>query len=340
MTVLGPLSPDDLGITLPHEHIFIDVSCWYLAPTEASQIARVEEPVRLDNLWWVKQNLFCNKDNFLLSDVRESTEEVMEYKRYGGGSIVDVTNLGIGRDPLAIRDVSIETGVNVIMGSGYYVGLSHPPEFSNRKEEEITEEIVRDVVVGVGNTGIRAGIIGEIGIEDIEKNRDEEKSLRAAVRAQKETGAPLTIHPPFDRQCERIIEILEEEGADLERVIMCHSELFYEDTLEYTLMIADAGFYIEYDTWGFEGNWPRAGLVEPSDTQRLKGIEKLIRKGHLDQLLLSQDVCNKVMSMAYGGSGRAHILRDCLTLFNQAGITGEEIHRMLVENPKRILQFV
>ena len=340
-TVLGPITPEELGITLPHEHILIDLSCYFMEPTEASQKAYIDEPVRIDNQWWIWQNSVSNKDNLLMADIRESTEEVMEFRRFGGKSIVDVTNIGIGRDPMALKNISAETGVNIIMGSGYYVGTSHPPDMSQKSEEEIAEEIIRDVKEGVGSTGIRAGIIGEIGINDIEKDRNEEKVLRAAIIAQKKTGAPLSIHPSlFQRQCEPIIDVLDEESIDMKRVIMCHTELYVDESMDYTFMLADTGMYIEYDTWGLEGNWPAFNLIEPSDTQRLKGIEKLIMNGNLDQLLISQDICMKMMQMAYGGTGFAHILREILPIFRHAGITEEEITRMLVENPKKILAFV
>lgn len=341
MTVQGPVSPQELGVTMAHEHLLADLSCWFQEPKGASSKARIYEPVRLDNLWWIKQNLFSNKDNLLLTDVRESTREVMEFKRFGGNSIVDVNNIGIGRDPISLRNISMETGLNIIMGSGYYTSISHPTDLSRKTEDEIAAEIIRDIEVGVGETGIPAGIIGEIGLSDIVQSPDEEKVLRAAIAAQKATGAPLTIHPSFkQRQCERIIEVLDEEGADFKRTILSHTELFFDESLEYTYMLAETGLYMDYDTFGLEGNWPGIGLFEPSDTQRVKAIEKLIQNGYLDQILLSQDVCMKVMRMAYGGYGYAHIMRDVLPLFRKEGISGDEIEVMLVENPKRILQFV
>ena len=340
MTVLGPLSPERLGITLAHEHLLIDLMCIFREPSGAGEKIHVGEPLRLDNLWWVKQNMFSSKDNILLSDARESAEEVMEYKRFGGGTIVEVTNRGIGRDPISLRCISRETGINIIMGSGYYVASAHPPDMSDKTEEEIAEEIIRDIKEGVGGTGIKAGIIGEIGISDILKNPNEEKSLRAAIMAQRETGAPLTIHPPIQRQFERIIEILEEEGAEMGRVIMSHTQRHMDASMDYIFMLADTGVYIEYDTWGLEGNWPDIGVSLPSDTQRLNGIMKLIENRYLDQVLLSQDICLKMMLMAYGGTGYAHILRDILPLFRHAGVTEDEIRTMLIDNPKRILEFV
>ena len=341
MTVLGPIKPEELGVTMTHEHLLIDLDCNFMKPNGASQIAHINEPVSLENLWWVRQNPISNRDALTLTDISETTKEVMEFKRYGGSSMVDVTNIGIGRDPTALRDISSETGINVIMGAGYYVALSHKPDMDEKSEDEIAEEIIRDVTKGVGETDIRSGIIGEIGVSDILKNRNEEKSLRAAVMAQKATGAPLTIHQSIgEPQGGKVIEVLEEEGADLNRVIMSHTEAHLDETMEYTFMLADAGLYVEYDLWGFDGDFPDVEMWFPSDTQRVKGIEKLIQNGYLDQLLLSQDVCNKIMTMAYGGFGRAHILRDIIPLFRHAGITEEEIKTMLVDNPKRILEFV
>ena len=341
MTVLGPISPDELGITMTHEHLLIDLTCYMQnLPTNASLKPLMYEPLRLDNLWWVRQNPNIHRDNLLLTDVEQITGELMELKRFGGNSIVDVTSVGIGRDPTAIRNISIETGINVIMGSGYYFAASHPPGMSQKTQEEVTEEIISDIKEGVGETGIKSGIIGEIGISDIYNEPNEEKVLRAAVVAHKETGAPLSIHPALTRQCERIIEIIEEEGADLKRTIMSHTDLFLDESLEYTHMIADTGMYLEYDIWGREGNFPEINAVLPSDTQTLNTVVKLLQDGYIDQLLLSQDICWKIQLMSYGGTGYAHVLRDILPLFRHTGITEDEIRTMLVENPKRVLKFI
>ena len=275
-----------------------------------------------------------------MTDTKKATDEVMEFKRYGGASIVDVTSIGIGRDPIAIRNISRETGINVIMGSGYYTATSHPPDMVDKTEGEIAREIIKDIQEGVGETGIRAGIIGEIGLSDVEKNPNEVKSLGASVRAQKEIGAPLIIHPSAMRQCEPVIEILEEEGANMKQVVMSHTESYLDESMDYAYMIADVGLYIECDLWGREGNWPAFDVIIPSDTQKMKGIEKLIENGYPDQVLLSQDVCMKIQLMAYGGRGYAHLMRDIIPQLKMNGTSEDEINSMLVENPKKILAFV
>ena len=140
-TVLGRVSADALGITLPHEHLFVDASCLFLEPQEASLKEIAHAPVSLENLSWVLYHQFNNLDNTRLLDEELVIKEVMLYKKEGGGAIVDVTNIGLGREPLAIARISRTTGMHVIMGSGYYVGESQGPEMDKKRKEEIAAEI-------------------------------------------------------------------------------------------------------------------------------------------------------------------------------------------------------
>jgi len=207
---------------------------------------------------------------------------------------------------------------------------------------------VRDITVGVGNTGIRAGIIGEIGIDW--PMRDEERmSLRASARAQKETGAPLNIHPgnspdsPF-----QILEELDGAGADISRVVIDHvaSRLFDHDT---RVKLARTGCYLAYDDFSFEGWYPgRMVLSEanpikcdlPNDAERINQIMVLIDEGFLNQILISHDHCLKHRLWYYGGPGYAHILENVVPLMREKGMPEEHIHALLIENPKRFLQFI
>ncbi|MCK4387351.1 MAG: phosphotriesterase-related protein, partial [Dehalococcoidia bacterium] len=218
-TVLGPIAPEDLGITLPHEHLISDGSCWFVEPSEATEKAMVHHPVTLDILWWLRYHLFQNMDDLLLLDEQEAIKEAIHFKLAGGNSIVELSNIGLGRDPAALARISRSTGLNVIMGSGYYLAVSHGPEMDAKTEEEITDEIVRDIMVGAGNSGIRSGIIGEIGCSwPLADN--ERKSLRAAARAQQLTGAALNVHPGQGEEAAmEIVKILGDAGADLTRTV-------------------------------------------------------------------------------------------------------------------------
>ena len=122
-TVLGPIAPEDLGPTSTHEHLFLDFTWVFKPPSEASERARAYEPVTMENLGWVRYDPFRSYDNLLRLDEDEAISEALLFQRAGGGTIVDTTSIGIRRDPLALARVSSATGVNVVMGAGYYV---HP----------------------------------------------------------------------------------------------------------------------------------------------------------------------------------------------------------------------
>jgi len=340
-TVLGLIAPEDLGITLPHEHLVSDGSCWFVDPSEATEKAMVHHPVTLDILWWLRYHLFQNMDDLLLLDEQEATEEAVRFRLAGGNSIIELSNIGLGRDPAALARISRATGLNVIMGSGYYLAVSHGPEMDAKTEEEIADEIVRDIMVGVGNSGIRSGIIGEIGCS-WPLTDNERKSLRAAARAQQSTGAALNVHPGQGEEAAmEIVKILGDAGADLTRTIIDHIDRAVRKP-ENRIELAKTGCYLEYDLFGREGYYPIHHRVIdlPNDAQRTNEIIELINKGYLGQILISQDIWNKTQRCAYGGWGYAHILRDTLPVMRVKGVTEEQIHMIMVENPRRLLSFV
>lgn len=340
-TVLGPIAPEDLGITLPHEHLISDGSCWFVEPSEATEKAMVHHPVTLDILWWLRYHLFQNMDDLLLLDEQEAIKEAIHFKLAGGNSIAELSNIGLGRDPAALARISRATGLNVIMGSGYYLAVSHGPEMDTKTEEEITDEIVRDIMVGAGNSGIRSGIIGEIGCSwPLADN--ERKSLRAAARAQQLTGAALNVHPGQGEEAAmEIVKILGDAGADLTRTVIDHIDRAVRDPQD-RIKLAKTGCYLEYDLFGREGYYPiHHRIIDlPNDAQRVNEVTELINKGYLSQMLISQDIWNKTQRCAYGGWGYAHILRDTLPVMRVKGMTEEQIHTIMVENPRRLLTFI
>ncbi|MDD5511036.1 MAG: hypothetical protein PHI12_09535 [Dehalococcoidales bacterium] len=339
-TVLGIVDADSLGITLPHEHLLIDESVYYVEPIEASEIGMAHGPIAMETLYWLKTHLVNQRAALYRTDPELAIKEALIYKRLGGGTIVDLTNNGLGRDPLGLAYISRATGLNIIMGSGYYLGSSHPLELATKTEEEIAEEIVRDITVGVGDTGVRAGIIGEIGCET-PLAESEKKVLRAAAIAQKRTGAPLNVHPSMTRDLLlEIIKILNDAGADLTRTIISHTDLwaYSQDTRR---EIAQAGCYVEFDSFGHEEILSLYGqfIETPSDIQKVSQLAELIEDGYLEQLLISQDIdCNHNL-VTYGGYGFGHIVRDMISVMHSKGISDEQIHTLLVENPKRVLSF-
>jgi phosphotriesterase-related protein len=340
-TVLGPIDADDVGLTLPHEHLLIDLSVRFQLLDE-STTARVmsKKPVSLEILGWLRFHLFENRDNLVLEDEAMAIKEACLFQRAGGKTIVDVTTWGLGRDPHALTRISRATGLNIVMGSGYYTMDSGCAEDLRVKtEDEIFEDLVQDLTVGTD--GIRAGIIGEIGADSWPLDEREIKSLRASARAQRATGAALTIHPGrLEESPLQILLILDKAGADISRVIIEHL-----DRTAYSfasmLEMARSGCYLEFDCFSMEGYYPRRyGVFDiPNDAMRVNYIIRLIDKGYLNQILISTDTCMKARLFSYGGPSYAHIPDNVIPWMRAKGMPEDAIHTITVENPKRILTF-
>lgn len=339
-TVLGLVEPENLGITLPHEHILLDYSKEFVEPMAASEKYLAYQPVTLQNLGWILMNYNKNLDNSRLTDEETAIDEVLLYKRNGGLTIADVTPQGLGRDPLGLVRIARATGVNIIMGTAYYVATAHPREMEQWTEQQIATEFTNDILIGVEGTGVRAGLIGEIGCSwPLAKN--EVKVLRAAAIAQQETGAPLMIHPGRDESApSEIIEILRNAGADLSRTIICHiSRTLFKSANR--LKLAATGCYLEYDLFGHSWYYAHPKPISvPSDPERVDQIYELIAAGYEKQILASHDVCWKMYLSRYGGHGYSYILKYSVPLMRWKGISEEQIHTILVDNPKKALQFL
>ncbi len=133
-TVLGPIDADDLGVTLPHEHLVVDTSLYLPESLRSRRGGIAYQPVSLENLHDVRYYYVPSLSNLQLGE-EDAPSEALRYKNAGGRTIVDVTSVGIGRDPAALRRIAEATGLNVIMGSGYYIGPSHPPELAGKAEQ-------------------------------------------------------------------------------------------------------------------------------------------------------------------------------------------------------------
>jgi phosphotriesterase-related protein len=338
-TVLGPVPAGDLGITLPHEHLLIDFRLMYREPEGAGGRGRGLQPVTLANHYEVLYDWTRNLDNLQLLDEPTAIEEALLYRLEGGRTMVDPTNVGLARDPRGLQRIARGAGLHVIMGAGYYVGPSHPPDMDRRTEDDLTREIVRDVVDGVGDTGVRAGLIGEIGCS-WPWTPNEVKSVRAAAAAARETGAPLMIHPGRHPTApEAHLEEVRRTGLDLRRVIMCHIDRTVPDRARLKA-IAETGCYLEYDLFGMEVSfYPMSDFELPSDAERMRQILWLVEQGHGSQVLMAHDICFKVRLARYGGHGWAHILRRIVPRLRQKGLGEKEVFGLIAENPTRAVTF-
>jgi len=338
-TVLGPVKPEHLGATMTHEHLLIDFAFMLQMPQEASQKFKALQPITMENLGWIRYNWLSNKDNLELLDEKTAIEEARKYFVAGGGTIVDATTIGIGRDPLALTRISRATGLNVVMGAGFYIDKVHPGDMAQRTDADLAAQMIKEITEGVGDTQVKAGIIGELGCS-WPLTDNERKVLRAAAKAQQTTGAPVLIHPGRNEAAPlEIIEVLAESGADVSRVIMGHLDRTVFDTRK-LLDLAKTGCFLEYDLFGNESShYPLPGSHMPSDVQRLDNIRLLVDKGYGEKVVVAQDICTKHRLVKYGGHGYHHIIENIVPRMRKRGFSNDEVDAIIEDNPSRILTF-
>lgn len=297
MTVTGPISPDALGFTQPHEHVLVDLS-----------LAK--------GRWDYEGSLV---------DVEIAIEEVRAYARSGGTSLVEMTTPDLGRDPLGLARVSRETGVQIVMGSGWYREPYYPETIDRTSTSALASVLVEELESGVGDTGIRPGVIGEIGCDRQWLAAREERVLRAAARAQIRTNLGLMTHTPPGAAFVQL-EVLAEEGVDLNRVAIGHADAFMN--ADYHRSIAKTGAFLSFDLIG-QPLYP--------DLWRGEHLVGLMREGLTPSLLLSMDLCHRSRLVRWGGSGYSYLRDHFLGLLSAKGVSDEELQQLTVENPRRFL---
>jgi phosphotriesterase-related protein len=333
MTVLGPIAPEALDVTLIHEHLLLDATPWFLEPPEASRRNAAYQPVSIEILGQLRNDPFMNLDNCRLFDEELAIEEARRFRLAGGTSVIDPTCRGIGRDPLALQRISRATGLHVVMGAGYYLQPAHPPHVKAMTVDAIAEEIERDCVDGVA--GVRSGIIGEIGISK-DFTSEEEKVLRGAARAQRATGLPLEVHlPGWERHGDRVLDTVAEEGGDVRFTVLCHMNPSGGD-FDYQAGLAHRGAWLEYDMIGMDFYYADQSAQSPSDEENALAVRRLRDAGLLGSVLLSQDVFIKIQLVRYGGTGYAHILDHFVPRLRRHGLSEQEIATLLIDNPRRV----
>ncbi|HSS35248.1 MAG TPA: phosphotriesterase-related protein [Patescibacteria group bacterium] len=304
-TVRGPVAPDALGFVLPHEHT--GIALWHI-------------PDRWD--YWE-----------LTVDDAIVVPELAAFRAAGGGSLVDLTATGVGRDPGRLRRYAEATGLNIVMGCGWYRAAYYPTEalIDRRSVDDLADELVREFELGVGETGIRPGIIGEIGTDKPWLTAQEERVHRAAARASRRTGMAITTHAVMSPVGLAQLRVFEEEGADPARVIVGHADSY--PVLDHHLAIVGRGANVEFDFLGMS--------FTPTETHGEARIvdllAELVARGHADRILLSQDVCHNSQLKTYGGNGYVYVIERFLPRLRDAGISESVIRTMTVDNPARIL---
>jgi phosphotriesterase-related protein len=334
MTVLGPIEPEALGTTLAHEHLVFDLRClWEEPPPERAHLVDAEPT--LENRGELTRDPYHSKVNLHLDDPALVEADLRRYRSAGGSALIDLTTAGLAPNPDAAVALSKAAGLHVVHGAGYYRRRCLPDEVDELSEDALADELERAVREGLHGTTVRAGILGELGTAT-PIQPFEERQLRAAARVQRATGVGINVHPAiWGHEHLRIIDILDDAGADLSRVAISHCDELVEP--EWHARIAERGVMLCFDTLGAEGVSDSDGSQEPRDSERLDCLRRLLDAGRAGQLLLSHDVCTRLQLHRYGGWGYGHILVSIVPRLRRAGVPDADIERMLIDNPRRLL---
>jgi len=310
-TVTGGCAPDALGVTLMHEHLMIGWPGW-----EAE--APLDRATRREH-------------------ARRCIDRLAELHDVGVRTMVDPCPIDLGRDVDFMAEVAQQSPVRIVCATGLYKEDTGAPAYFKFRQQfgdalaEMTDVFVREITDGIGDTGVRAGVIKvATGVGRITPY--EEVVLRAAARAHQATGVPITTHTDEGTMGPEQLEILAAEGVAPSSVIVGHS--CGASDVSYHLRMLDRGAYLGFDRFGLE-------ILHP-DRERLAVLIGLLGIGSERQLVLSHDT-------VWCWRGRAptlppemlplwqptYVLRTVVPRLRDAGVDESKIQAMLVDNPRR-----
>lgn len=300
-TVLGDIKPEELGFTYTHEHLICRPPEWKV----------VQDP------------------DLELSEVEKAVEELRYFYSAGGKGLVEGTAIDYGREPEKLKTIAVQVPVHIIATTGFNKGPYYPNWVKDKTIDDLSELFVKEITEGIGNTSIKAGQI-KIGSSYNVITEYEERVTRAAARAQKITGSPIWVHTECGTMGLEQIEILKEEGADLTKVAIGHSDRNPDSF--YHLSILKTGAYIQFDCIGKIKYYP--------ENVRIDLIKNILSHGYIDKLLISGDMGRKSYFKSYGGGpGFEFIITKFVSRLIKESFSEEIIRKIFIDNPANWLQF-
>ena len=313
-TVRGPVELSDLGATLMHEHVFV---------------LSTEHVQNYGDEWWDEE-----------ARVADAVTKLNALHAKGITTIVDPTVWGLGRNIPRIQRIAAQTPLNIVVAAGLYVYEELPQQYAYRGPgllldvpEPLVTDFVRDIADGIAGTGVKAAFL-KCCVEHAVASPGIDRIARAVGRASVETGAPITVHTSGHEQSgTTALDLFAAEGADLTKVVVGHAG--DSNDLDYLMALADRGAYLGMDRFGLD-------LFNPGP-ERVKTIAALAARGYDDRMVLGHDA-NRFIDY-WGGAHDAvraagapnwhyeHISDDILPALLGAGVTQQQIDRMLIANP-------
>lgn len=302
-TILGPVESSALGYTRMHEHLFFG---W--------------PGVQLDP--------FIEFDE--KKAVETGTKAALEMKKKGIVTLVDATPINLERHVEFLMRIAEASGINIIASTGFSDMPFLPFHFAHMDVDQLAAIMEQEITKGIRGTNAKAGII-KVGTGRGTVAEPELKILQAAARVSKNTNAPIITHTADGTLGIEQIDILEEAGADLSRVVIGHT--CGSSNISYYLDIIERGAYAGFD---------RIGWTEfQRDEIRLAAIAGLIVAGHTDKLVLSQDIIAYMPSTSgipLPEIKSTYLDDDFIPRLLQGGITQASIDQILIHNPRNIFE--
>lgn len=284
---------DITGYTYCHEHLHIDLS-----PQKGDEDCRLDQydPLR---------------------------DELIALRKRGVSNIVEMTNLFMGRNPQFIEDLIGDTGMNVLVSTGYYIEGFYPASVYHASAKAICDEMVREITVGIEDSSLKASVIGEIGSSENAFTPAEQKVFQAAAMAHYETGRPISTHLSMSTMGREQVALLKSFAVNLERVTIGHCDL--RDNLDDLLWLIDQGCLVQFDTIGKNSYFP--------DEKRIQLLKALSRRELLSRVMLSMDITRRSHLKTNGGLGFSYLMDEFVPRLKEEGITDLEIDQMLRTTP-------
>ncbi|MGH3440116.1 MAG: phosphotriesterase family protein [Sciscionella sp.] len=314
-TVRGPVATDELGAVLMHEHVFV-----------------LGEEIRQNYpSYWDEQ-----------ARVADAVVKLTELRSRGISTIVDPTVIGLGRYLPRIQRINEQVDINIIAATGIYTYHDLPFQFHYQgpgtmfeAREPMVDLFVTDLTEGIAGTGVKAAFL-KCAIEVDGMTAGVERVMRAVAQAHVRTGAPITVHTSVHNQSGLLAQrLFAEEGVDLTKVVIGHSG----DTndLDYLCGLADAGSLLGMDRFGLDVLLPFS--------ERVDTVAELARRGYTEKVVLSHDAScfidwfsGEQQEQMAPNWHYTHISDDVLPALRERGVTEQQIHTMLVDNPRRYFE--
>lgn len=358
MTVLGPIPAESLGLTSMHEHLVYDGSIyrsrWMSSlPPEESLPVKAEDKVDLANIHHHRQNFILSWDAVSMSEEEAVIAEMVDFKNSGGSAMAEMSVPGLRSDIRAVARISEKSGVHVVATTGLYSEDSWPLEYRDMSVRDYESYMLDEVEKGIDGTKIKAGHL-KAAIED-GLTEQGEKLLRAVARVSGETGLSVSIHHGVGMspdQVRSVVDVLLDSGMDPERVLMCHMQnhltsmnlkTLLDDpesgrlNLDFNNELLDRGLMIGHDCFGHDYHLLELGWCSPPEWLLIAATARLCRLGYADRIVLGTDRYLKILTGRFGGGGYRHLTRSVLPMLKLAGVPDDQIERMTVTNPARLL---